>query len=316
MAAFFSRIGYKPTREWKEEIVFFDRFRNVQRPAGPAVPLTFPDGTTIRVGPDDDPREAFATWLTSPKNPWFARAIANRAWFWLMGRGIVHEPDDMRPDNPPANPALLALLARGLVTSGFDLRQLFKTILTSKTYQLSAIPRTDTAAAAAQFAHAVARPIEAEVLIDAICRITGTTEPYSSAIPEPYTFMPEEQRAVALPDGSVTSVFLETFGRPSRDTGLLSERATRPSAAARLHLLNSTHIQRKLEEGPALRALIQRGSPREAVAALYLAILSRPPSDEEMKTLDAYARSAPNRRAAFLDVAWALINSIEFQYRH
>src|SRR3569832_735549 len=98
MSVFFSRIGFKETNEWKEEIVHFD----------PSKPLTaegkFPDGTSIKLGPGDDPREAFANWLTSPKNPWFARAIVNRVWFWLLGRGIVNEPDDLRPDNPPENP--------------------------------------------------------------------------------------------------------------------------------------------------------------------------------------------------------------------
>ncbi len=324
MAAFFSSIGYKPTREWKEEIVFFDRFRTAgpPDPRAPGPPasrarFTFPDGTSTRLGPDDDPREAFAAWLTSPKNPWFARAVANRVWFWLMGRGVVHEPDDMRPDNPPANPALLALLERELVAARYDVKHLFRLILTSKTYQLSSAPRSDRPEAAAQFAYASARPLEAEVLIDAICRITETTEAYSSSIPEPFTFMPSGQRAVGLADGSVTSGFLETFGRPSRDTGLLSERSIRPTAAARLHLLNSTHIQRKLEESPALRALLQRGGGgRELVSALYLTILSRYPSAGELAAIDAYARGAPNRRAAFIDLAWGLINSVEFQYRH
>ncbi len=317
MAAFFSQIGYKPTREWKEEIVFFDRFRAPGRP-GPRTPFTFPDGTTTRLAPDDDPREAFAAWLTAPKNPWFARAVANRAWFWLVGRGVVHEPDDMRPDNPPVNPALLALLERELVAARYDVKHLYRLILTSRTYQLSSIPRSDRPDAAAHFAHASVRPLEAEVLIDAICRVTATGEAYSSSIPEPFTFMPAGQRAVRLADGSVTSGFLETFGRPSRDTGLLSERSLRPTAAARLHLLNSTHIQRKLEESPALRALMQQGgNGREMVSTLYLTILSRHPSEEELKAIDAYARStAAPRRAAFLDLAWALINSVEFQYRH
>jgi len=98
MAAFFSRVGFKETGEWKEEIVFFD-------PAKPAAAKAqIPDGTEIKLAPDQDPRESFASWLTSPKNPWFARAIVNRAWYWVLGRGIIQEPDDIRADNPPENP--------------------------------------------------------------------------------------------------------------------------------------------------------------------------------------------------------------------
>jgi len=102
MAAFFSRLGYKSTSEWKEEIVFFDPLR---RPVGPAM---FPDGTTASLAPDQDPREVFANWLIDPKNPWFTRNIVNRVWSWLLGRGIIHEPDDIRPDNPPQTPELLS----------------------------------------------------------------------------------------------------------------------------------------------------------------------------------------------------------------
>ena len=101
------------------------------------------------------------------------------------------------------------------------------------------------------------------MLIDALCQITGTTEQYSSIIPEPYTFMPEDQRAVALADASITSPFLEKFGRSSRDTGLESDRNNRPTAAQRLHLLNSSHIRRKIETSPKLRALLQ-SDPQEA----------------------------------------------------
>jgi len=84
------------------------------------------------------------------------------------------------------------------------------------------------------------------VLIDAICQITGTTETYSSMIPEPFTFLPETQRAIALPDGSITSPFLEMFGRPARDTGLTDERNNRMTSAQALHLLNSNHIRQKI----------------------------------------------------------------------
>lgn len=312
MAAFFSQIGFKKTGEWKEEVVLFDP---TMRPSGKPV---FPDGKPARIAPGHDPREAFADWLTAPGNPWFARAIANRAWYWLLGRGIVQEPDDIRPDNPPSNPELLAWLEHEVAASHFDLKRLLRGILNSKTYQLSSIARSKRPEAAASFAHYGLRRLEAEVLIDALDQITGTTESYSSAIPEPYTFIPEKQRSIALADGSISSSFLEMFGRPSRDTGLESERVNSSTADQRLHMLNSTHIQRKIERGPKMQALTRFGRrPWEVVDELYLSILSRFPTDDERRTVTAYAPPGgiQSRGAAF-DLAWALVNSAEFLYRH
>jgi len=316
MAAFFSLVGYKRTREWKEEIVFFD----VAKAAGPDAPktATFPDGTTVSLSPDRDPREVFADWLVNPKNPWFTRAIANRAWYWLMGRGIIHEPDDIRPDNPPSNPELLALLEDELRRANYDLKHLFRLILNSKTYQRSAVPKSKHPDAEANFASYIPRRLEAEVLIDALNQITGSTEQYSSAIPEPFTWIPTNRRTIALPDGSITSSFLEMFGRPPRDTGLESERNNKPTPAQRLHLLNSTHIRRKFTQSKRLQPLLSGArNLRAAATKLYLTILSRFPTEEELETIAAYSKTEEGKGTAALeDLAWALINSTEFLYRH
>ena len=315
LAGFFSQIGYKSTSEWKEEIVFFDPSLATN---GLAQAAAFPDGKRARLSAGADPRVVFADWLIDAKNPWFARNIANRAWSWLVGRGIIHEPDDIRPGNPPGNPELLAFLENELVASKFDLKQLYRLILNSQTYQLSSIPRSDQAEAGANFAHYPARRLDAEVLIDALNQLTGTTEKYSSAIPEPFTFLPDDQRSIALPDGSISSPFLELFGRPSRDTGLESERNNRPTAAQRLHLLNSSHIQRKLEQSRMIQ--YQTGSkktPNEIAVGIYLGVLSRFPTEDELKTVGAYFKAGKVReREATVDLAWALVNSAEFLYRH
>jgi len=313
MSQFFNQIGYKSTAEWKEEIVFHDFAKAATRPSDFAT-ATFPEGTTIQLPPGRDPRQVFAEWLISPKNQQFNRCIVNRIWCWLLGRGIVHEPDDFRSDNPPVNAALLASLERELIASKYDLKRIYRVILNSRTYQLSSIPQTESPAAGAHFAHHPLRPLGAEVLIDAINQVTGTDEKYTSAIPEPYTVMPDGQRAIDLPDGSITSSFLELFGRPARDSGLESERSPKPTPDQRLHLLNSTHIQRKVEQSPKLRAL-SRGKAR--VVDLYLTILSRPPTDEEVKVWREYAASkASIERDAWTDLTWALLNSPEFLYRH
>lgn len=314
MAAFFSRIAYKKTGEWKEEIVCLD-------PKMPDAPFsaTFPDGVTLQISPDQDPRAVFTTWLVSKENPWFAKAAVNRVWCWLMGRGIVHEADDIRPDNPPVNPELLAYLEKELEISGYDLRHIYRLILNSRTYQQSPIPRSDNPDAETCFACYPVRRMEAEVLIDALDSIGGKGESYSSAIPEPFAFIPEDLRTITLADGSTTSAFLEMFGRPARDTGLESERNNQSTDAQRLYMLNSTAIQKKIENSPRLREVFQgaRGKPPELVRRAYMNILSRPPTKDEMETALAYAKTPGLRpRQAAADLVWALINSKEFLYRH
>jgi hypothetical protein len=130
--------------------------------------------------------------------------------------------------------------------------------------------------------------------------------------------IPPDLRSIALGDGSITSAFLETFGRPPRDSGLASERNSRPTASQRLQLLNGGDIQRKIQQGPKVQALLQAGGGgQQVVVNLYLTILSRTPTDAEIKATAGYVQSAGgNRRQAALDLAWALVNSAEFRYRH
>jgi hypothetical protein len=358
MAVFFSQIGYKPTSEWKEENVFWDPLHVSDLPgytvpgrdalvgpavkgasqAAPALPknaapqmAVFPDGTKIQLPSNRDPREIFADWLITPKNPWFARNIVNRVWSWLLGRGIIHEPDDIRAGNPPSNPALLAYLEQELVAGHYNLKRIYRLILNSKTYQFSSVPRSNAPQAVANFASYAIRRLDAEVLIDAINTITGTSDLYTSAIPEPFTYIPEDKPAIALPDGSITSSFLGLFGRSARATGMENERINKPVPSQWLHMLNSSHIQRKLEKGPKLKAIVESGrKPREIVEELYLTILSRFPTADEVNNAKEYGNfaaarkpgSKPGKYAAmkrhddWVDIAWSLINSTEFLYRH
>ena len=317
MAAFFANVGYKGTAEWKEEIVYFDPGAKWPGPDAPPLPV-FPDGTAATLSAGQDPRAVFADWLISPDNPQFAQCVVNRVWYWLLGRGIVHEPDDIRPDNPPQNPELLAWLEKELVGHEFDLKHIYRLILNSRTYQLSAERTPENIDDEVNFSRYTVRQLDAEVLIDAICQITGTTEKYSSRIPEPFTFIPERTRAIQLADGSITSPFLEKFGRPPRDTGYASERRSAPTAAQRLHMLNSTHIIKKIYRGPGLRGLLKdvRSGP-EIIRTLYAAILSREPTAEEQAISLRYIRSSGRKRGrAVGDLAWALINTKEFMFRH
>jgi hypothetical protein len=267
---------------------------------------------------DQDPREVFADWLIRPENPWFARSICNRIWYWLLGRGIVEEPDDIRPDNPARNPELLTYLGRELISARYDLKHIYRLILNSKTYQLSSIPRSRHPEAEAEFACYPIRRLDAEVLIDALCQITGTTEDYFSRIPEPYSIIPPDQRSIALADGSTTSSFLEMFGRPPRDTGLESERNNLPTDDQRLHMLNSRHIQAKIQTSTKLQRLVRSSRDlRDTTNKLYLTILQRLPTEEEFAAIKAYPGSGKVKSPEdLIDVSWALINSPEFLYRH
>ena len=130
LAVFFARIGYKSTREWKEEIVLFDRA------TAHVASAILPDGSTAKLAEYRDPRLVFGQWLTRPDNPWFARAAVNRIWFHLLGRGLIHPVDDIRPNNPPVHPQVLALLEKEFVSSGYDVRHVFRIILNSQAYQI------------------------------------------------------------------------------------------------------------------------------------------------------------------------------------
>jgi len=189
--------------------------------------------------------------------------------------------------------------------------------LNSHTYQLASIPAGNNAEAAANFGSYPLRRLDAEVLIDALDQITGTNESYSSAIPEPYTFVPDNLRSIALPDGSISSPFLDLFGRPPCDTGLESERNDHITAAQKLYLLNSSQMQRKIEQCRMIGYQSSSNRPPADIAmGIYLGVLSRYPTAEEVAIVQDYFKSGISKRQGVVDITWALINSTEFLYRH
>jgi len=317
--AFFGKIGYKKTAEWKEEIVYFDPMMKFTNSVTKEVVVpTPPGGKPLKLGELDDPRMAFADWLTAPNNLWFAKIIVNRIWNDLIGEGIIDPVDDICTDNPPRSPELLRYLESEMVKNRYDIKHMYRMILNSDTYQRSAVAMQDNDKDLSGFSHYLVRRMDAEVLIDAIDQVTGTHEKYSSAIPEPFTFIPEKQRSVALADGSIKSPFLEMFGRPGRDTSYVSERNNGVSVFQSLHMLNASHIQDKIMRGPAIRKILRsRKSPPQKIDELYLHILSRLPSEEERAAIVKYRKTTGMKPyAVAYDLVWSLVNSKEFILRH
>ena len=162
------------------------------------------------------------------------------------------------------------------------------------------------------------RRIDAEVLDDMICDLTGAKRDYQSIAPEPFTFLPGERRSILIEDGSITSSFLLLFGRPARDTGHLSERHNEVTAKQRLFLYNSGQIFQRLSRITDNKAFRNRAM-RDIVQDLYWRFLSRPASAPEEKMLLAHFNALPkgNEKWRFpKDVAWSLLNTREFLYQH
>jgi len=319
LAAFFSKIRYKSTLEWKEEIVYSDVRVNLRDPRSRAVVTPkFLAGPVAETAKDEDPRARFAQWLTASGNPWFARNVVNRIWYWLLGKGIVHEPDDMRATNPPENPELLDYLANELVTHHYDLQHVFRLILNSRTYQASSAANQWNQWDSRHFSHYPIHRLTAEQLLDAISQTTGTSEKFTSNIPEPYSNWPAGTRAEQISDGNTACTFLDLFGRPGRDTPYESERSSEASLRQELYLLNSEQLAGKLSNSPTLKRLLAANlKDPELIDEVYLMTLSRFPSADTKQKLVAYlTRNASARATALQDVVWAVINTKEFLFNH
>jgi hypothetical protein len=237
-----------------------------------------------------------------------------------MGRGLVHEPDDLRPTNPPRNPELLAYLEREVVSGGYDLKHSFRLILNSHTYQLSSRPNEWNAHDGDHFSHYLTRRLGAEQLSDAVGQVTGVWDKFSNRIPEPFAVLPDGHRAVELADGSISTPFLELFGRPPRDTPYESERSCETSMRQALYFINSNELEDRIARGPGLKRLLQQAKDDgQVVEEAYLAILSRLPSEDEKKKVMEYLAAGARRRnrsQAVHDILWALMNTKELMFHH
>lgn len=258
-ARYFSRVGFKSTREWKEVVVY------------------------LKPGPEDATPNAFMSLLEGPLAEKFVQTPVQRVHWWVYGT--------------LAKGGALDRWVSVFRNGGYRLKPLLRHVFNQPDYRRGpgkgGFP---------------ARRLDAEVLDDAICSLTGAVRNFNSIAPEPYSFLPPTRKAVLIEDGSISSAFLLLFGRPARDSGLLEERNNTITAKQRLYLYNSSKLWRDLGAMVA-RPSFKGLSHKDQIEDLYMRFLSRPPVKDELFYLDQ--KNSINAR----DVAWYILNSREFLYR-
>jgi hypothetical protein len=275
------------------------------------------DNSPLNVTAEGNPRRELARWMTS--HPYFAEAAVNRIWGQFFARGIVDPVDDFRSTNPPTHPELLAALAADFRDHHYDLRRLMKTIVSSRTYQLSHAPNPTNREDVTNYSRALSRGLDAEVLLDAVADVTGIPETFSTAITDGATVgqAPAGTRAVQLRDpDTFFSRFLELYGRANR--GAVPERNNKPNLSQALHVLaGGTYIDRLSRPNSRLAKLLASGASDEDIfTEFYFAALSRPPAVDETRELKTILAQRGDREAGLREFVWALISSREFAENH
>lgn len=316
IGAFFARVGRANLPGGEETLVYSLPRGEVtqprtQRQMSPWLPGVEPQKLSQ---PADDRRELLARLLATPENRLFSEVAANRIWGQLLGRGIVEPVDDFRPSNPPSNCELLAALTDEFIKSGFNQKELIRTILKSRTYQLSSRPHELSRRGEKYFSSAKSRLLSAEQMLDAISSVTGT--------PEAFPGLPASTRAGQLASPELGNHFLKIFGQPGRDTACECERGDEPKLTQALQLINGPMIAAKLANGKSRLSRGLAAAPDAASVAgelikdFYFAALARPPSEQELKEGLAYIAESGDSRQGLEDLCWALINSKEFLFQH
>jgi hypothetical protein len=324
--AFFSTVARKGGTRPGEEIIYHKRAvasatnkktKQAVKPAGLGAPAA-------ALAPDDDPRIALADWLASKQNPFFAKALVNRYWKHFFNRGLVEPEDDMRDTNPATNPELLDAVAKHFTASGYDLKDLVRTICRSQVYQLSAAPNEYNKVDKQLYSRYYPKRLTAEVLYDAVNVVTKSESKFDG--------LPAGMRAIQLPDNSfnANSYFLTVFGRPESSSACECERSMDASLAQSLHLLNSKEIQQKIASDKGRAAFLagdSSNSDEYKIRELYSWVYSRDPEPNEIavakKALerkpivkDGKPDEAQTKRQAYEDILWALLNTKEFLFNH
>jgi hypothetical protein len=310
LVTFFNRVERKQLPEEGSEIVLGEKGEVRQPRTGKPIKPWLPNHGQIDFSQTKDRRQLFIDWLTSKANPWFAKVEVNRIWALVMGRGIVHPPDDFRDSNPPSNGPLLEALAADFSQHGFDRRHLLRTILNSRTYQADFATNEFNHDDTKYGSHYSTRLLSAEQLLDAISAFTDVPEPFSGLA---------ETKATQLPAPDIAKhEFLKSFGLPERQAVCTCERAADSNLGMVVQLLNGPLVHRKLTDSDnRFRKLLAAGKPKdEIVSELYRAAVCRRPSESELKAALAHLAAKSDEVAALEDVAWAILNTNEFLFQH
>jgi hypothetical protein len=306
-AAFFPQVGRKGGEDPRETIIFDRGEGDVRHPVGnKTMKPKFLGGDVPEIN-GHSRREVLAKWIASPENPYFAKNLANIVWAHFMGKGIIDPVDDVRISNPPSNPELLDALAAKFTGYGYDFKRFVKDICSSRTYQLSTRANESNALDDRNFAKASIRRMRAEVLFDCISQVTDTKNKFQG--------LPRGARAVQIADGNVTSYFLTTFGRATRESVCSCEVKTEPNLSQALHLLNGSTTNDKIKEGGVVKALLKDKAAQQVVEHLYLSCLSRKPSPKELEKINGFLNDG-KPEDVLNDLFWSLLNSKEFIFNH
>jgi hypothetical protein len=262
------------------------------------------------IKPGDDPRVPLVKWITDPKNEYFSGAMVNRVWRHYFGVGLVEPVDDLRPSNPPTNAALWAALNKSFVEGRYDIRHLMRLILQSRTYQLSSTTRPGNETDRRFFSHYYARRLPAEVLLDAL---SAATE-----VPDTFVGYPAGIRAGQLPDPGLRSYFLTLFGRSGRVTACACERSGEVTMPQMLHLQNGESVLFKIRAMDSrLTKMLRERKPNDTIIEeLFLATLSRPPTEANRAAVRKALAAGEAREDVMKDLFWALLNAKEFCFNH
>lgn len=263
--------------------------------------------------PEGDSPATFAAWLTTPENPYFAKAIVNRLWKSMMGRGLVEPTDDLRETNPATHPSLLDRLAEDFVTHGYDIRHTLRLIARSHAYAQSSRTHPNNRDDDRYYSHALVRPLDPEVLADAIADVTG--------MPGRYGDLPKGTRAVTLIDPATPSRTLDILGRCGREDTCESSETMTGDLPRMLHLLNGPLLNQRISapEGRLSQRIDADTDPEQIIEEMYRRALGRTPTRAEQQFWRAElarADDSTQRREMLQDFLWSLLNSREFITNH
>ena len=312
LGAFFNRVQRRSTQRPDEMFIWTSDTGEVSNPrTGNQMKPWLPEQGELELGELDDRRDALVQWLVQPDNPFFARIEVNRIWSQFFSRGIVEPVDDFRDSNPPSNQPLLDALAAEFVQSGFNRKEMIRTILNSRTYQASSKANESNRNDDRYFSHQRPRMLGAEQLLDAVNHTTGLEQKLGN--------LPIQTKATQIPAPDLVAVdFLKVFGQPERSTVCACERMGNSNLGMAIELFNGKTLHEKLADPKnRFRSAVDSGASVESIIEeLYLAAVCRTPSKLELEAAVTHCSSRDQPVEGLEDVYWALLNTDEFLFQH